>query len=895
VRSSVEIALNSKVSLTQGLRAHVATNPDISQQQFEQFAKQLVGDTPGIRGLTLLRGNVISNVYPLEGNETAIGFAPLDDPKQRNAIRAAIDSPRGKLTGPVMLRQGGRAFIDRVPVYVPRHSAEATGLQTNERQVSNHDTEQPPQARSGNSDATASPSEYWGLVSILIDYDQVVKEIRACPAQSIDVAICNDEEVENGSLASPLYGSRDLLEQAPLTATVALPTATWRLYGIPKGGWPEASPRARTGLTLGIIASSLLALIAFSLVRSTTGYLNSVAALESSNRQSLRIQKILSKTSRMARVGGWEFDIAREELTWSDEVCRIHDRPPGYRPSLSEAIEYYQPTAQKMVQDSVSGCLEKLETFEFELPLVTATGRRVWVRAWGEPEVIDGRCVRIWGTFQDVTELHDAQKQLQLTQYAVDHSADMVFFINQDGEVVYSNRQATQQLGFMASADRPLLAEIDPELTAEQWPQKWNEIKQKGHENYSSQLRRSNRDPITCDITMWFVDFEDHELVVATARDVTEARREAELRTVLFEQSTDAHLIFDESGIIECNQAAVEMLRMNSKAELLTSHPARFSPELQPDGQKSMLKCLEMDAIARKNGHHRFDWMHMRADGEVFPCEVTLNPVKLKSGPALLVVWHDISERKLAEQNLADSNRELQQFAYVASHDLQAPLRGIANFAQFLDEDYSDKLDDDARDYIARIVDGCKRMQMLINDLLSYCKVDGRSSPKETVNLQNVAAETLDMLQPMIADSGAEVQIGQLPTVIGDHSQLVQLLMNLVGNSIKYNDKPTPAVHVEFDAESCQFYVRDNGIGIAPEHHNKIFEIFRRLHSQEEYPGTGIGLAICRRIVEHHGGKIALESTAGEGCTFTFTLPVSAAALPQARGNEQELEEPCQP
>jgi len=246
------------------------------------------------------------------------------------------------------------------------------------------------------------------------------------------------------------------------------------------------------------------------------------------------------------------------------------------------------------------------------------------------------------------------------------------------------------------------------------------------------------------------------------------------------------------------------------------------------------------------------------------------------------ILFMDITDRVRAElavrrtsDELKQSNLELQQFAYVASHDLQAPLRAIAGFAQFLQHDYQDQLGANANEYIRQIVGGVQRMQQLINDLLAYSRVESRSRPCVSVDLAVVFDDVVNLLRAEIAESRGEVTRGELPSVAGDPAQLSQLLQNLISNDLKYHSVVAPRVQVTADRNDSGWTiaVRDNGIGIESRHHERIFEIFVRLHTQDKYPGTGIGLAVCRRIVLRHGGRIWVESEVDRGSTFYFTLP----------------------
>jgi signal transduction histidine kinase len=239
----------------------------------------------------------------------------------------------------------------------------------------------------------------------------------------------------------------------------------------------------------------------------------------------------------------------------------------------------------------------------------------------------------------------------------------------------------------------------------------------------------------------------------------------------------------------------------------------------------------------------------------------------------------DAARLTLEEQTLElqRSNRELEQFAYVASHDLQEPLRKVASFCQMLQRRYDGKLDDRADQYIHFAVDGAKRMQQLINDLLEFSRVGRLSTPRVDVDLRSCLRHALSNLETAREESGAEVTSDELPMVLGEGPLLTQLLQNLIGNAIKFHSDQPPRIHlgVRRDGEFWDFSCSDNGIGIEPEYADRVFLIFQRLHPKEVYSGTGIGLAMCKKIVEHHGGRIWIEEKAGPGTTVRWTLPVA--------------------
>jgi light-regulated signal transduction histidine kinase (bacteriophytochrome) len=225
-------------------------------------------------------------------------------------------------------------------------------------------------------------------------------------------------------------------------------------------------------------------------------------------------------------------------------------------------------------------------------------------------------------------------------------------------------------------------------------------------------------------------------------------------------------------------------------------------------------------------------------------------------------------------EELKRSNEEVQRFAYVASHDLQEPLRMVASYVQLLERRYKDKLDSDANDFINFAVEGTKRMQNLINDLLVYSKVHSRATPMQTVDLEVVLNTVRANLAIAIQENGAEITHDQLPPVVADETQITQVFQNLISNAIKFHGKEPPRIHIGAQKQDNQwiFAVADNGIGIDPKYFERIFVIFQRLHGPE-YPGTGAGLSITKRIIERHGGRIWVKSTPGSGSTFYFSLP----------------------
>ncbi len=366
----------------------------------------------------------------------------------------------------------------------------------------------------------------------------------------------------------------------------------------------------------------------------------------------------------------------------------------------------------------------------------------------------------------------------------------------------------------------------------------------------------------------------DHleELVGERSAELKES--EERYRT-LFQESRDA-IVFSnpEDRYTDGNQAALDLYGCTREEFLELSISERY---VDPADEERHLQ-----EYAEKGYAEDFEVRLRKKDGTEMDCLITSVERRDSDGNlAYRGVIRDITERKRAEENLTRyrrdlerSNEELQQFAYVASHDLQEPLRMVSSYTQLLAKRYQGKLDEDADDFINYAVDGANRMQQLIIDLLSYSRVGTRGKEIQPAETQTALDGALANLQMAIEESGAAVTHDPLPTVMADQSQLVQLFQNLIDNAIKFRGEEPSQVHVGAEQEDHEwlFSVRDNGIGIDPQYRERIFVIFQRLHGREEYPGTGIGLAVCKRIVERHGGRIWVESEPGTGSTFYFTI-----------------------
>jgi PAS domain S-box-containing protein len=509
--------------------------------------------------------------------------------------------------------------------------------------------------------------------------------------------------------------------------------------------------------------------------------------------------------------------------------------------------------------------------------------------------------VLVTAAIRDITARKDAENHLAQTEARyrglLEAAPDAMVVVNAGGEIVLLNIRAEEQFGY--SRDE-LLGQVVKTIIPEGFAERLisdglrspaEALAQQIGTGIELQGRRKSGSDFPIEIMLSPLDSAEGVLVTAAIRDIT-ARKDAENYLAqtearyrgLLEAAPDAMVVVNQDGEIVLLNIRAEEQFGYSRDELLgqkmtTIIPEGFAERLIADDLRSAA-----EALAQHIGTG-IELQGRRKNGSDFPIEIMLSPLDSAEGVLVTAAIRDISVRKAAEKRsmeLSRSNEELEQFAYIASHDLQEPLRMVTSYTQLLSRRYTGKLDADADEFIAFAVDGASRMQRLIQDLLAYSRVGTKG-----INLLDTSSEdalqiALENLRGTIEQSGAEVTHDPLPAVQADEMQLIQLFQNLVGNAIKYRNPEAPLVHISAARNgkgSWMFSVRDNGIGIESQYFEKIFAMFQRLHRRDEFSGTGIGLAICKKIVARHGGSISVESKLGHGSTFHFALAESESAL----------------
>jgi PAS domain S-box-containing protein len=385
---------------------------------------------------------------------------------------------------------------------------------------------------------------------------------------------------------------------------------------------------------------------------------------------------------------------------------------------------------------------------------------------------------------------------------------------------------------------------------------------------------------------------------IAPQQTETALTRSEESLHLFIESVTDyAIFLLDPQGYVVSWNSGAERIKGYTDEEIIGQHFSCFFPLEDQTRGKPAWELQQ--AIA--NSRMEDEGWRVRKDGTRFWANVIITALYDQNGQlcGFGKVTRDLTERKQAEETMRQLNasleqrvaertaelrrslEEVEQFAYVASHDLQEPLRMVTSFVQLLAQRYQNKFDAEAQQFISYAVEGAQRMKALIDDVLAYSRIGTQRKPYDAVDCNIVLKRTLHDLQSRIAASSAVVHADSLPLVLGDEFQVGQLFQNLLSNALKFRNEESPWVHISAKRDGGQwvFAICDKGIGIESQYFERIFQMFQRLHTRQEYPGTGVGLAICKKIVEQHGGRIWVESELGKGATFLFTLP----AVPERR------------
>jgi PAS domain S-box-containing protein len=611
-----------------------------------------------------------------------------------------------------------------------------------------------------------------------------------------------------------------------------------------------------------------------------------------------KLREINQLASKLARIGSWEIDLIGNKLFWSNMVHELHETDPGeFLPEMEEVIYFYREDFRPMVNATVNNCMQTGAPFDFEAVLVTAQKNERWVRAIGNAEMVDGKCHRIYGSFQDIHEKKKAEEKLILAYQEkntiLESIRDAFFSVNKDWTVTYWNKESENILG--KSKDAIVgknLWEVYPEAIDSDFYRQYHKALE------TQEIITFEEHYLTLNIWFEVTVYPSNVGLSVYFKDVT-LRKEADIRLLQandrFEKVTEA----TNDAIWDYDVLNNHLFWGKGFYTLFGYKADKTKPSF--DLLKSLIHEDDRERIANQVNRYMADsklkdWFEefrfLKADGSYAFVIDRATFIRNDEGTVVQVIgaMNDITERKNYENQLLElnesirqyvselelTNQELEQFAYIASHDLQEPLRMISSFMDLLKRKYGAHLDDKAHMYIDFATDGAKRMKKIILDLLDYSKAGKSFEVKEKVDLNELQVEYLQLRRKIIAEKSAMITYNNLPQLYTCRAAMTQIFHCLLDNAIKYSKISTPPniqiAAIENEKE-WEFSIKDNGIGIDPKFFDKIFIIFQRLHNNDQFSGTGIGLSIAKKQVEFLGGKIWLESIPGQGSVFYFTVP----------------------
>ncbi|MFB6220029.1 MAG: PAS domain S-box protein [Halolamina sp.] len=495
----------------------------------------------------------------------------------------------------------------------------------------------------------------------------------------------------------------------------------------------------------------------------------------------------------------------------------------------------------------------------------------------------DGTITNYLGYLVDITERKERERELQRYETIVETVNDGVYVVDEEGRFTMVNEAYVEMVGY----DREeLLGEhvsrVADEETIELAQRTEAEMRRENTDGPTVEavLRTADGERIPSEATFALLPGEDGRTErVGVARDISE-RKERERR---LEESERRYRTLVENFPNGSVGLFDEDLRYTAVGGQLFDE-LEFDPEDRTGKRITEIHDDELIAEIEPYFTAALDGERKTFDIEVFgrSLHATTLPIENPEGEVFagMIVVQDVTERREYERKLKESNERLEQFAYAASHDLQEPLRMVSSYLQLIEDRYGDEFDEEAQEFLEFAVDGAERMRNMIDGLLEYSRVETEGKPFQPVDLEEVLDDVLQDLRVKIQEHDADITVASLGQVEGDRNQLRQVCQNLLDNAIEYSGDEPPRVHVsaERTGDQVTVSVRDDGIGIDSGHQERVFEVFQRLHSHDEHAGTGIGLSLCRRIVERHGGEIWIDSEPGEGTTVSFTLPATDAA-----------------
>jgi PAS domain S-box-containing protein len=630
-----------------------------------------------------------------------------------------------------------------------------------------------------------------------------------------------------------------------------------------------------------------------------------------------KLRELNSEVGRLLKIGGWEFDIVNETLYWSNEVHQLHKTDPNsFLPSLDTAINFYRADFRQTVSLNLEECIKTGESFDFEAIIVTAEKKELWVRAYGNSEFVDGKCKRLYGSFQDIherklaaIELEKSLNALRDYKFSLDQSA-IISFTDKKGVIIsvndnFCNISKYKREEIVGKTHRIINSHYH---SKEVFSDLWKTIA--SGNVWRGELKNKKKDGSYFWADTTIVPFLDKKKkptrYLAIRFDITERKKSEQIvikSNERFEKVTEAtndtiwdwdivQKTFYRSKAIEKSfKPEVSKLLTPIDVVKFTSAYAQWKKNIHPDDRKKTQNSLD-DAIADPLCNRwEQEYRIINYQEEIIYVIDRSVIIRDEDGKAIRMVgaMTDTSEQKQLDLKLSDvnealqrhmielerSNEELEQFAFVASHDLQEPLRMVSSFMDLLKRKYGDQFDEKGHQYIHFATDGAKKMKQIILDLLDYSRAGKVIEEPITFDLNKTLEEYKILRRKIIEEKKVIILNDSLPLVTTFKVPLTQAIHSILDNAIKYSKEgvqPKIEICVKENDKEWIIEVKDNGIGIDKHFFKKIFIIFQRLHDKDKYEGTGIGLSIAKKNIESCNGKIWVESTVNKGSTFSFTI-----------------------
>jgi PAS domain S-box-containing protein len=633
--------------------------------------------------------------------------------------------------------------------------------------------------------------------------------------------------------------------------------------------------------------------------------------LESSNEEIQRGIALLSETQVAAKIGSWEVDLGTMTAFWSDEVYRIHEVEPGTPIKVEEGINFYREDFRPVIQNAINNAIENKSSWDEECILITKTGREIWVRAIGHPVFENGQLTGLRGLFMDIDEtktksieLDETNEKLQLSveagQIAIwiwdlntnelewNDQAYEVFGVPKDFEPTFekfSSMIHPDDLNYVVEATQKSIETGDK-----------FDIQFRFNKGNGDEIILSGRGDIVRDESGNPVQMIGINMDVTDRNEMVEnlKRQESQLRSFV-EQAPAAVAMFDmDMKYITVSNKWYEHNKVEGEKIIGKSHYDVF-PQVKKrnDWLAIHKRVLAGEELSKGKDHFtRIDnseiWISWKAipwynaEGEIggmilYVSDIT-KEVEYTEELENEIEARTQQIRKQAE-NLEQVNKELESFSYSISHDLRAPLRSINGFSDILMEDYADQLDSEGKRLMGVVKESAVTMGQLIDDILEFSRLGKKKIQKSEIDMYKLFESVCEVETGAYSDKQIDLKIDSLPNALGDVALIKQVVVNLVSNAFKYSSKEDKIViNIGFDQSEeneVAYFIKDNGTGFKMEYHDKLFGVFNRLHSKNEFDGTGVGLAIAKRIINKHGGKIWAESAEGKGSIFFFSMPNS--------------------